>query len=152
MGAVVFAAGCSNGEPSADGAGPDSTANTAESPEVSVEGFCAEFVSVLGQDDPDFSRLEQSAPDEVKPEVSEVVEFSEMALQAEEAPDESVIDEFQRSIFGMTVYAVANCDDVERLAADLGLGDEQLDALGKYTLDDVRDDEEWPEIRAADGQ
>ena len=148
-GTLAVLASCSGGDGSAGAPSSEPTTATDEAPVAGVESFCDEFVDVLSQDDPDFSRLDQAAPEEVKPEVSEVVEFSEMAATADEAPAEEVIDGFQRSVFGMTIYAVDNCDDVEQLASDLGLGDEQIEAVRRYSLDDVRDDEKWPEIKAA---
>ena len=144
--ALAILSGCSNDDPAAERA---STSTAAEAPAAGLESFCGEFADVLVQDDPDFGRLEASAPDEIRPEVDEVVEFSKMAATAKEAPDESVIDDFQRSLIGTIVYAVDNCEESEQLTADLGLGQQQVDAVRTYSLEDVRNDATWPEVQAA---
>lgn len=144
---LVVLTGCSSGDDAP--AGEAATSKPAGAPAAGLESFCDEFADVLVQDDPDFSRLVASAPEEVKPEVEEVVEFSEMASTAEEAPAEDVIDGFQRSLAGMTIYALGNCDDAEQLATDLGLDEEQLEVARSYSLEDVRDDDTWPEVQAA---
>lgn len=51
----------------------------------------------------------------------------------------------------MTIYAVGHCDNSDTLAAGLGLGDQQLEAARRYSLEDVRDDQTWPEVKAAVG-
>lgn len=143
---LVMLTGCSSNDPPAS---EGASSKSDKAPAAGVKPFCDEFADVLDQDDPDFSRLEQAAPEAVKPEVTKVVEFSEMATTAEEAPEESVIEEFERSVAGMTIYAVDECDDADAIVEGLGIGDSGLDAIRKYSLDDVRDDETWPEIKAA---
>ena len=148
--AVILAAlsGCSDG---GDGAQQAVTTKPAAAPTAGVESFCDELADIVVQDEPDFGRLDASAPVQVKPQGVGVVQVSKMARTAEEAPDKSVIDDFQRSYFGMTIYAVGHCDNSDTLAAGLGLGDQQLEAARRYSLEDVRDDQTWPEVKAAVG-
>ena len=145
---VTALSGCS-GE--ADGSKEAATTSVA-APVAGVESFCTEFADVVVQSDPDFTRLEAAAPDAVKPEVKNVVAFSEMAASAAEPPDEGVIEGFQRSVAGMTIYAVGNCDDIEPAITKLGLDQADLKVLSAYSLDDVRNDETWPKIKKALGQ
>ena len=71
--AVILAAlsGCSDG---GDGAQQAVTTKPAAAPTAGVESFCDELADIVVQDEPDFGRLDASAPEEVKPEVAEVVE------------------------------------------------------------------------------
>lgn len=141
--------GCSGDDVSA---GQPTTSKPAPAPTAGLTSFCEEFADVVVQDDPDFSRLDASAPEEVKPEVEAVVAFSEMAATAEEAPDEDVIEEFQRSVAGMTIYAVDECSDIESAVESLGLDKGDLKVLRTYSLADVRNDETWPAVKKALGQ
>ena len=153
--AVVAAlSGCSGDDGPAKGAvttSAEAPVTSAEAPISGVESFCTEFADVVVQDDPDFTRLEAAAPEEVKPEVVEVVAFSEMAATAEGPPEEDVIEGFQRSVAGMTIYAVGNCDNIERVVEGLSLDQADLEVLRTYSLDDVRNDDTWPKVKKALG-
>lgn len=147
--ALVLLGGCSSEDSSAEAS---TTTKAAAPPTAGVESFCEEFAAVVVQDDPDFGRLDAAAPEAIKPEVAEVVEFSEMAATAEEAPDEDVIEDFQRSVAGMTIYAVDQCDDLDQAIEGLGLDEEDLKLLRTYSLEDVRSDDTWPKVKEALGQ
>ena len=146
---LVILGGCSSDDSSAEA---PTTTEAAAPPTAGVESFCEEFADVVVQDDPDFGRLDAAAPEAVKAEVSEVVEFSEMAATAEEEPDEDVIEGFQRSVAGMTIYAVGQCDNLDDAIETLGLDEEDLKLLRTYSLDDVRNDDTWPKVKKALGQ
>ena len=52
----------------------------------------------------------------------------------------------------MTIYAVGNCDDIESAITSLGLDQADLKVLRSYSLDDVRNDDTWPKVKAALGE
>lgn len=147
--ALMAASGCSNSDRPTSSASSTTEPQTSDMPTAGVKQFCTEFAEVLSSEDPDFDRLKASARKEVTPEVDSVVSFSTAAEVADEAPDEAVIAEFQRSVVGMTVYAASECDDIEAVVADLGLDANDLKVLRKYTLADVRNDDTWPTIEKA---
>ncbi|MEZ5382216.1 MAG: hypothetical protein R2754_10550 [Microthrixaceae bacterium] len=138
---VMAATGCSGGDSA------EASDDAASLPAASVSSFCSEFADVLVQDEPDFDRLKASAPEGVKPEVDAVVAYSKDAAGAAEPPDESTIEDFERSVAGMTIYAVDECNDIEQVVADLELDDGDLEVLQSYSIEDVRDDATWPTIK-----
>ncbi|MCB1026348.1 MAG: hypothetical protein KDB24_01125 [Microthrixaceae bacterium] len=160
---ALTVAGCSN-DPADEGAettqaAGDTSETTAvaagteevvEPVEQSVESFCSTLTEIVGQEagEQQYEPLQASAPDEIAGVVDDLAEAAEEARTTEE-PGADLQERGVRSVVGVTVYAIDECDDTAGLAEAIGIDEAGIELLSKYTLEDVQDDDTWAEISAA---
>lgn len=127
----------------------DPTKKPAPKRDPSVEGFCDALVGISDQQagEQDFGQLLATAPDEIAPMVDTLAETAEEA-SATEQPSEELQERGIRSVVGVTIYAIDECDGADGLIESIGLGPAELDVLSKYSVEDIDDDAKWKELLA----
>lgn len=127
--------------------GSDSTKKPAADRDPSVEGFCGALTDIADQPagEQDFGPLQAAAPDEIAPMVDTLAETAQEAT-ATEQPSAELQERGIRSVVGVTIYALDECDDADGLIKSIGLDKAEVELLGKYSVKDVEDDAKWNEL------
>lgn len=128
----------------------DSTKTTpAPKRNPSVDGFCKALTDVANQQagDQDYAQLQATAPDEIAPVVDTLAKAANEATSTEQ-PSAELQERGIRSVVGVTIYAIDECPDASGLIEAIGIDENGVEVLKKYSVEDVEDDATWKKIYA----
>ena len=115
----------------------------------SVDGFCKALADVANQQagDQDYAQLKATAPDDIAPMVDTLAKAADEAASTEQ-PSAELQERGIRSVVGVTIYAIDECPDASGLIEAIGIDENGVKVLKKYSVEDVEDDATWKKIFA----
>lgn len=126
-----------------------SSATSAPERKPNIEGFCKALTDVANQTagDQDYGQLQATVSDEVAPLVDTLAKAANEAASTEQ-PSAELQERGIRSVVGVTIFAIDECPDASGLIEAIGIDENGVEVLKKYSVADVEDDAKWKEIYA----